>query len=309
MNGPVFLAGIAGSGKTLLRLALTSHPRLAISRRTYMWTRFYNRYGDLGRPENLERCLAAMLARKPILALHPDPSRIRREFAQGEPTYARLFALFHQHYAEGLGRPRWGDQLGFVERYADDIFRAYPGAQMIHMVRDPRDRYGAAIARGRRRVGAVGAATARWLQSAELAVANARRYPGRYKVVRSEDLAARFEETVRDICRFLNEDYVPEMLTLEGALRFGGEGEEELSGESLAQAAIGTLGETASSRLSRREVAFIEAQAKSDMAILGYNVEPTPLSLLDRLLFYAVDWPVNRAGMVAWRVLSARQQA
>ena len=136
MNGPILLAGVAHSGKTLLRLALSSHPRLAFSRRTYMWTRFYNRYGDLREPRNFERCLAAMLAHKPTRALDPDPNRIRREFRQGEPTYARLFALFHEHYAERLGRSRWGDQLGFVERYADLIFAAYPDARMIHMVRD-----------------------------------------------------------------------------------------------------------------------------------------------------------------------------
>ena len=307
MNGPILLAGVAHSGKTLLRLALSSHPRLAFSRRTYMWTRFYNRYGDLREPRNFERCLAAMLAHKPTRALDPDPNRIRREFRQGEPTYARLFALFHEHYAERLGRSRWGDQLGFVERYADLIFAAYPDARMIHMVRDPRNRYAASIDGRRRRMGAVGVATARWLQSVELAERNQQRYPDRYKVVRCEDLATRFEESLRDICFFLGENYVAGMLTLDGALRFSDGQDDESSGERVLDSALAALGDVATTTISRREVAFIQAQARSAMTACRYDLKPNRLSLLERLLFYGVDWPVNLAGMMACRVLVARR--
>ena len=105
-----------------------------------MWPRYYGRYGDLGRPEQLERCLADMLKSKHIRALEPDPARIRQEFRQGEPTYGRLFALFQEHFAERQGKARWGDQLGFVERYVDPIFAAYPEARLIHMIRDQRER-------------------------------------------------------------------------------------------------------------------------------------------------------------------------
>ena len=53
--GPIFIGGLSFSGKTTLRLMLSSHPVIVLSRRTYMWQRFYGRYGDLRRPENLER--------------------------------------------------------------------------------------------------------------------------------------------------------------------------------------------------------------------------------------------------------------
>ena len=136
--GPIFIGGLAFSGKTQMRLMLSSHPNIAMTRRTYMWTRFFNRYGDLGHSENFERCLTALMQQKHIRVLEPDPDRIRREFWQDAPTYARLFALIHKHYAERLGKPRWGDQLGFVERFAAPIFSALPSAKMIHMIRDPR---------------------------------------------------------------------------------------------------------------------------------------------------------------------------
>src|SRR6266487_860601 len=213
-RGPIFVGGLDRSGKSLMRLSLSAHPNFAMSRRTYMWTRFYDRYGDLSQPDHFDPCQTAMLRHKPMWVLKPDPDRIRREFQQGEPTYARLFALFHQHYAEQLGRPRWGDQLALVERYADVIFAAYPNAKMIHMIRDPRDRYEASIRPSQRRRGQVGGATARWLDSVGLATRNQQRYPDRYKIVRYETLISRREETLREVCAFLNEAFEPSMLTL-----------------------------------------------------------------------------------------------
>jgi hypothetical protein len=306
-RGPIFVGGLDRSGKSLMRLSLSAHPNLAMSRRTYMWTRFFNRYGDLGKPDNFERCVAAMLRHKPLWALKPDPSRIRAEFQQGEPTYARLFALFHQHYAEHLGRPRWGDQLGWVERYADEIFAAYPTAKMIHMIRDPRDRYEAAVTPALHKRGKIGWATARWLHSIELARQNKQRYSERYKIVRYEALLSRREETLREVCDFLNEEFVPNMLTLEGAIRFGGADDNGSEEAEELDATAASLEDGAGKLLPKREVAFMQAYAGRAMHDHGYKLEPIQFSLGDRLLFTFIDWPANRAGMIAWRTIEGRQ--
>ena len=58
-RGPIFIGGLSQSGKTELRLALGAHPSIELTRHTDMWDRFYGRYGNLGRPRNLDRCLAA----------------------------------------------------------------------------------------------------------------------------------------------------------------------------------------------------------------------------------------------------------
>jgi hypothetical protein len=67
--GPIFIGGTSRSGKTLMRWMLSSHPRIVVTRRTEMWTRFYGRFGDLTEPANLERCLRAMLERRQIADL------------------------------------------------------------------------------------------------------------------------------------------------------------------------------------------------------------------------------------------------
>ena len=107
LSGAIYIAGASYSGKTQLRLMLSAHPNILITRRTYMWQQFYNQYGFLGDPENFESCLNAILTSKHIQALNPDPEQIRQEFKQGTPEYARLFSIIHQQYATRCGKKRW----------------------------------------------------------------------------------------------------------------------------------------------------------------------------------------------------------
>lgn len=276
---------------------LSPLPHLSLTRRTYMWPRFYNRYGDLARPQNLERCLAAMVAQRSIRAFEPDVARIRREFAAGEPSYARLFALFHAHYAEGLGKSRWGEQLGFVERYAAPIFAALPGARMIHMVRDFRTGYEVATGHARHRKGKLGWSVARWLESVRLMEHNLRTFPGQYKAVRYEALMTRPEQVLRDVCEFLGEDAGPVLSALPGAA---------LSASSNG-VGHGVASNGAGWAPSVRELAFVQSYAARPLRALAYETLPLHLSWRDRLAYALVEWPANRAGMMAWRVLQSRQ--
>ncbi len=287
-----------------MRLMLSSHPNIAMTRRTYLWTRFYGRYGDLSRPENLERCLAAMLQSKQMRALEPDPDRIRREFWQGQPTYARLFALIQEHFAERMGKSRWGDQLAFVEHYADPIFAAYPDAKMIHMIRDPRDRFEDSMIARQHRTSKVGWDIARWLYSTRLAKRNQQRYPDRYKIVRYEALASQPEETLREVCHFLNEEFSPGLLTMENAIRFG---ENDGHGASELQSNAASRNGEVPAAMTRREVAFMQTYAGRELMAWGYRLRPIQFSLADQVMFRLIDWPANLAGILAWRLWGVRQ--
>ena len=287
-RGPIFIGGLSRSGKTQLRIVLQAHPEISMTRRTYMWDRFYQRFGDLGKARNLDRCLSAMLSTEGIRKLQPDPDRIRTEFLGGPPTYARLFALFHEHHAERAGKRRWGDQLGFVERFADPIFTSFPPARMIHMIRDPRVRGHPKAGRSRR--GSLGWETARWLRSADLAERNREAFPDRYRVVRYEQLASRPEQTVREICAFLDEEYVDTMATTIEEVTFDSDGGTR---SSAAQA-------------SNAERAFVEAHAARELLAFDYPV--TAPSHRENLSFF-VDHRFDRAAMVAWRILGSGSRA
>jgi hypothetical protein len=167
------------------------------------------------------------------------------------------------------------------------------------MVRDPRDRFAAATSPAQRRGGKIGMATARWLASVSLARRNQRRYPDCYMIVRYEALAARPEQTLREVCAFIGETFVPTMLTLEGAMRFGDE--DDLPGDRAAVARICPA-------ISGREIAFVQACAGRAMADYDYQPVPVRLSLGEQLLLYCVDWPTNLARIVAWRTLDSAKE-
>ena len=125
-KGPIFIAGLERSGTSLIYALLASHPNIAMTRRTNLWTYFYNQYGDLSKPQNFERCLKDLVRYKRLVPVQLDTEKLQDDFNKGPMTYPRLFALIEEQYAQRLGRPRWGDKSLNTERYADQIFEAYP---------------------------------------------------------------------------------------------------------------------------------------------------------------------------------------
>lgn len=285
-TGPIFIGGLSYSGKTYLRLMLSVHPNMVITRRTKMWRRYYGRFGDLADPENFERCLKAMLQAKHVQELQPDPARIRREFFQDSPTYANLFSLFHAHHAERLGKPRWGDQMGKVEEFADIIFKAFPTARIIHMIRDLRERCQVSISTPRYRRAKLGWETADWRHSARLAQRNKEQYPGRYLIVNYEELLGCREKTLRKICAFLNETFLPAMLNVDGVAEMENSQPDKDRSETVPD----------------RETALLQASARNEMAAFDYQPHPVHISAPDLFLLTFVDWPLNLAGQALWWV-------
>jgi hypothetical protein len=288
-GGPIFIGGLAHTGKTALRTAIGAHPHIAMTRRSYLW-RFYGRFGDLDRPGNLERCLSTMLRDRAVRSLNPDGDRIRAEFLRGPATYARLFGLFHRHHAELLGKPRWGEQIRLIEHFADPIFAAFPTARIIHMTRDPRTTPPGRTAADRPPFGRVGWETASWLSSARMARRNRARYPFRYAVLQYEAFADRPVETLREVCDLIQEEYVDAM-------------EKALS-------AMGFDASAGPDRYEQRpasQVSFIEDHAGGELRALRYAEKDWAVT--HRSLSKLLHRPADVTAMVAWRVMRDRRPA
>jgi hypothetical protein len=249
-----------------------------------------------------------MLRYKPVLHLEPDADRIRREFLDGPRTYAALFSLFLDHWAERQGKPRWAVQTGLVERYAEPIFAAHPDAKVIHMVRDPRDRYLGSLELWPDGRGRAGGATARWTYSCRLAAQHVDRYPNNYLVVRYEDMVLHTDATLQHVCAFLDVDFVPEMLAMPGAParreRLASRAEVTTSDCPLSDDFIGRF----RGRVPRAELAFIQLHARRFMRTYGYTPEPSRLTRVEWSHFVIVGWPNQAARMLAWRSIEALQQ-
>lgn len=303
--GPIFIAGLERSGTTLLYSLLASHPNIAMTRRTNFWKFFFNRFGDLSRPDNLERCLAAMMHYERLSVLKTDWQRLREEFRQGEATYARLFALLEEQHARLLRKARWGDKSLQTERYAGLIFQCYPTAKILHIIRDPRDRYASACKQNRTGRGKAASGIAAWLWSARLARHNLMKYPQAYRIIRFESLVSHPEDTMKDICHFIGEEYTPAMLTMDGTPGYRDKG----GNSSFQRHEPGTISRAPVGRfrkvLSRSDVAFIQAYAGREMAAFDYDLEPMHFALREGVAQRLFEWPMKLVYVAAWHALDA----
>ena len=300
-KGPIFIGGLDRCGKTLLRALLVSHPQIAIPEiGSNYWTFFYRRYGDLSQAENFERCLADMQRYTHVTLLNPNFSQIRRDFQQAEPTYERLFALFNQQYAQQQGKPRWGDQTGLIERFADQVLAAYPGSKMLHMIRDPRDRYEASVSKHPHGKGKIGGATGRWLLTTSLAERNQEQHPDRYKIIQYETLVCKPEQTLQEICAFLEEDYCTELLEMSGAPEFRDKIRKGAYGkagpELISTDFIGRYKQS----VSKDELAYMQWFAGKRMQAYGYKLEETQFSTSEWIQFLFKTVPDNWLRMATW---------
>jgi hypothetical protein len=289
-----------------MRAFVASHSRIAIPAvGSNMWTFFYRRFGSLDRPDNFETCLEEMYRYKHVRFMEPDLDRIRRDFYRGHKTYARLFALFLMHFAENEGKPRWGAQSGLTEQYADEIFASYDDPKIIHMVRDPRDRYEASLAKWPNGRGRAGGATARWRFSIRLAERNLERFRGHYLIVRFEDLVVATDETIRDVCSFLGEEYEPQMLAMGEASRPRESPEQIVIAEEPRQSMSDEYIGRYRNRIPDPDLRFIQLHAGRLMLRHGYVPAQIDRSLGSSLRFGATEWPQQMARMLAWSAVES----
>jgi hypothetical protein len=298
--GPIFVGGLDRSGTSLMYALLASHPEIAMTRRTNWWTYFHGRFGDLAKDEHLDRLLDEMLRYRRHRKLEPDRETLRAAFRAGPPRDARLFALMEEQFAARMGRSRWGDKSLHTERYAADVYGEFPTASILHMIRDPRDRYASVLKRWKRVRGGVGGATAAWLASVALGDHNAARYPDRYRVVRYEDLAARPVEVMQEICTFIGVPFEQVMMEMRGAETF-----REAGNSSYGAIPEGTISTRSIGRyrevMSAADVRFLQGRAGDVMLAHGYGLDPVDMSPADGLRYRFVRLPLEGVRMAAWR--------
>lgn len=307
-TAPILLTGPDRSGTTLLYALLGSHPDVSMVRRTNMWRWFDQRYGDLAVTANLDRCLDAMLRYERMDVLELDEARIRAAFADGPKTYGRLFDIIHSHHARRRGRSRWADKSLHTEFHADRVLAELPDARIVHMVRDPRDRYASIIRRyvDRRKGG--GAIMGGWLASVRQGDRNVAHHPDRYLLLRYETLAHVPESTLLSVCDFLDLDFAPEMLGM-GSVA---ETTDYSGNSSFGALTPGTISTRPIGRyrqvLTPRQIAFVQACAGRPMRAHGYELDDVTLPVGERLIFLARDLPVGLARLAGWMATRRRDE-
>lgn len=290
-DAPIFLAGIDRSGIGLLGEVLEAHPDVAVTRRINFWDFYAGRFDDLGDPQQLDRCIGVMMQYTRIQRLQPDLERWKSDFVAGEASDARLFQLLQEQNLERLGKGRWCDKSLGAEGHAEEILSAFPDAVMVHVIRDPRDRYASRSNHRPADRGGPGSGVAAWLWSARLAQRHHSRFPGRYLPIRYEDLVRQPRLTVESVCRLAGLPFSPAMLYPHGS---GG------TAQSAGSFHDGSLGRFRRD-LKPGEIRFIERIAGAEMKYWGYAPSEVTWTSAQKMRFAALELPVAVAGLVLWR--------
>jgi Sulfotransferase family len=191
-QGPIFIIGAMGSGTTLLRLMLDSHPNIAIPGETG-FMRAYNAHQFIP---------FKWSGRNWARRLGWSRQELDRELAQ---FYEHLF----MRYVERHGKQRWGEKTPLHTFHIDDMARLYPEAVFVGIVRHP----GGEVASCMSRFGhSLSRATYHYLRYTKELVRQASRYPERFVVLRYENLVLEPERALRELLDWLGEPWSDQVL-------------------------------------------------------------------------------------------------
>ena len=286
-----FIVGVPRSGTTMLRLMLDAHPDLAIPPETYFVTNLIEAADGGAGPDQLANVL---VGHRRWGDLGIDEGELRRRLAAtGQPTGGDAVRVAFGLYAEGRGKPRWGDKTPAYLTNIAEIGAALGEARFIHLIRDGRDVALSILRmpeadRPMRNPDTVGLVATRWSRRIE----RARRQGeglGRYLEVRFEDLVTDAEPVLRGVCDFIELDFRPELLDYHSG---AGERLEEMNRDLAArddlpaQGAGGRLAPHALTtqppkrdrvgawreEMSAEQIAEFEAEGGEMLRVLGYEL-------------------------------------
>ncbi|MCK6478923.1 MAG: sulfotransferase [Planctomycetaceae bacterium] len=214
--GPVFIVGCERSGTTLLRLMLNAHPALAIPGETWYLPELEEereRIRGEGAADWRERILAVITAKNTFPELGVPREEIAAALAGVDVADGgAVLSCAHRAFAAREGKPRWGDKTPGYVRRLPLLARRFPGASVIHVVRDGRD---VALSLLDKPFGpkTVVDAAVHWKARVEEGEREGPRLFGaRYREVRYEDLVAGPEERLRSLCTWLGLGFDAAML-------------------------------------------------------------------------------------------------
>jgi hypothetical protein len=211
---PIIVLGCPRSGTTILQVMLHSHHRIAIPPESRFVLPAYRRrlqFGDLEERAN-RRALARFIVRRGHLFkdLGLDRRETVQQIVKGPHTLGSAIGVVLHAYAARFDRPRWGDKRPAYHNHIDVVMRLFPDAQIVHVLRDPRDCV-ASLKRmpwwQRDSYHAVSA----WAQSIDHTDEAIRRWPGVVTRVQYERLVADPETELEALCAALGEEYDPAM--------------------------------------------------------------------------------------------------
>lgn len=278
-NTPFFIIGSGRPGTTLLRMVISGHSRIHIPPETWFMLPLVERL-PLAEPLSPAQVAAAL----DIIAGHDrwpdmqiDAADLRTAVADlTAPTLAALVAPVYRHHLAAAGKPRAGDKTPHYVGIVPELATVYPGAKLIHLIRDGRDvaiSFVDARFRGRPYHGA----RFEWTRAVRQGIAYRNsRYAAQILEVRYEDLVADLAGTVHRICDFLGETFEPGMLHFQERIEQSLPARERHLHGKLTQPVSADAAAVWRRKLSAMECFLMEASLHRDLDRLGYRRRCSP---------------------------------
>ena len=293
-EGPIFIVGAPRSGTTLLRNALNRHSRIAICRETEFRHYVYRRraaFGPLSDRRNRERVVREYLSLERIRRTLLDLDDLAQCLMEEGDSYPTLFSSMLRFYMRAHRKQRWGEKTPDHAFFAETLLAWYPGATVIHILRDPRDVVASLMDLPAFPNSALGNANL-WLTFNRAAI-RASRQPG-YVLVRYEELVADPERELGRLCAFIGESFSVQMMEPKP---------DPTADRPWFQRAEGPIVssrvEIWRERLSERDAGLVEWYIGSEMEAFGYERAATPPSsagIASGFAFALKDAVKRRAG-------------
>ncbi len=205
---PIFIIGAGRSGTTLLGVMLNIHPNIAITPETHFLRQaLYRLWRTREGSDMVERLFEKNQ--------HVGEAGVSREELMSAfqvrklKTAGTLLECFYELYAAHAGKRRWGDDTPAYTKYMRDIQWLFGRAVFIHMIRDGRD-VAASVLPLPWGPNTIEQAAQYWKENVQKARKDGKRL--RYHEVLYEELILDTEKTLRAVCDFLGEPFVPQMM-------------------------------------------------------------------------------------------------
>lgn len=289
---PFFIVGHPRSGTTLLRFMLSSHPRLFIPEETG-FIPFLVKQNRIDTSMSYKDVSNMLQRIGKLNYMWKDKVREVPTFYKSlpEPKLAYMLDEIFRNYTTDEMVYRWGDKTPLYIQYIPVLNKIFPEAQFIHLIRDGRD---AAIS-----------ARNKWPENSSymdlvyllrnwVLNTNAGRKAGswlgneRYYEIFYETLVSEPQETLKDLCKFLHEEFHSAMLDhtiLASNIGPGPAGHVEVL-KPVSTSSVGRWKE----RMTPFEKKCSDQIAGTTLSNLGYELANLgPLSVKERLQYLALN--------------------
>jgi hypothetical protein len=237
-NSPVFIVGTPRSGTTLMASVLGRNSNLFIEGEFHFFDDIYSKknvFGNPSQPKNFETIYNKLLTHYRRFNFFNDQRRVERIFAsisnrdrmQAEcKSYKDIFSFFMNIQARESGKTRWGNQVPRDLFNLHTILRFYPDAKIIICIRDIRDfllsyKYKWRqtslnnIMRLKTMYHPVVTSLLWKLSIRKIADVTQKINKNNFLIIRYEDLVKDPEQSIRHICKTIDENFEYQMLDID----------------------------------------------------------------------------------------------